>query len=105
MESLTATARVGRWEGPDTVPVPLRESASKLEEHLDAAKRLAGGIHGGRQPAAASLTAMAGALGRLDAAHLEYRRRIGDAPSQTREAALELDGEVDAVKGESHRWV
>ncbi|WP_394843115.1 hypothetical protein LZC95_39445 [Pendulispora brunnea] len=106
MESMTATARIGRWEGPDAVPVPLRESASKLAHHLDAAKRLAGGIRDGRQPAtaAASLNAMSGALGRLDAAHLEYRRRIDEAPAQSREAALDLDGEVDTVKSESHTW-
>src|SRR5882757_3230002 len=38
MESLAATARISRWEGPDTVPTPLRESASKVLYHLDSAK-------------------------------------------------------------------
>jgi len=104
MESLVATARVSRWEGPDAVPAPLRESASKFPHHLEAAKRLASGIDTGR-PAAASLKAMSGALGRLDAAHLAYRRRIDEAPAESREAALDLDAEVDAIKGESASWV
>jgi len=104
MESLVATARISRWEGPETVPTPLRESASKLLYHLDSAKRLAGGIHAGSQPAVGPLTAMSGAVGRLDAAHLEYRRRLDEAPAQQREAAMDLDYEIDAVKGEAHRW-
>ncbi|WP_394835933.1 hypothetical protein LVJ94_03365 [Pendulispora rubella] len=104
MDSLVATARISRWEGPETVPAPLRESASKLVHHFDSAKRLAGGIHAGPQPVLAPLAAMSGAVGRLDAAHLEYCRRLDEAPAQQREAAMDLDYEIDAVKGEAHRW-
>jgi len=50
---------------------------------------------------------MSAAAKRLDAAYLEYQRRMDTASAGAAErtaAAMDLDYELDAVKGESHRW-
>jgi hypothetical protein len=104
VESLDATARISRWETGESAPEPLQQSAAKLTERLGAANRLASGKFVGPTPVVASLTGMSGAIKRLDAAYVQYRRRIDGAPGELGEAAGELDAEIDSVKTDVERW-
>ncbi len=102
VESLEADVRVGRWDGPEAVPEPLRKSAEKVVERLTAANRLASDRFLGSAAVVASLTAMSDAARRLDAAYVESRKPHG--PGYRDEAALTLSRAIDAVKGEADRW-
>jgi hypothetical protein len=101
VESLEAEVRLGRWDGPEDVPEPLKKSAAKLEERLSAATRLASDSFVGPPAVVASLKAMSSAARRLDAAYIESRKRT--ATDRT-EAATVLSAEVDAVKAEASEW-
>ncbi|HEY2515534.1 MAG TPA: hypothetical protein VGI39_31920 [Polyangiaceae bacterium] len=96
VESLEADIRVGRWEGPEAVPEPLKKCASRLVERLAAANRLASDHFVGSPAVVASLSAMSEAARRLDAAYVESQR--SGALSHAGDAAMTLSREIDAVK-------
>jgi hypothetical protein len=104
VESLDATARITRWRASESVPEPLKESASKLVERLGSANRLASDRYTGPPPVVACLDAMIGATKRLDAAYAEFLRVGDEGSAQRQEAALVLDDEISGVKAESHSW-
>ena len=104
VESLDATARITRWRASETVPEPLRESASRLIERLGSANRLASDRYTGPPPVVACLDAMIGATKRLDAAYAEFLRGGDEGSAQRQEAALTLEDEISGVKAESHSW-
>lgn len=104
MESLDATVRIMRWKGAEGVPEPLKVSAAKLLDRLGKADRLANGSFSGTPADTAKVTAMCTAMKRLDAAYVAYRQALDTAPSQSDEAALALDAEIDEVKGDARRW-
>jgi hypothetical protein len=100
MESLDATARLSRWNSSEAAPDPLLQCAAMLDERLDAANRLASGNFAGAGQVVASLTAMSGAIKRLDAAYVQYRSRIESKPDDRDEAAFVLDAEIGSVRVE-----
>jgi hypothetical protein len=77
VESLEATVRVARWSGPEAIPTPLENSASKLLDHLGSANRFAADRYLGSPPVVACMTAMSAATKVLDGAYVEYRRLAG----------------------------
>lgn len=103
VESLDATVRVARWEGPEAVPAPLQSSASKLLDNLGSANRFAADRYIGSPPMVACMNAMSAATKSLDGAYVEYRRHLGTPETMDR-AAMALDHEIDAVKATSDRW-
>jgi hypothetical protein len=103
VESLDATARLSRWGEAEAAPEPLRQSAAKLGERLGAAKRLASGKFVGAERTVVSLTAMSGAIERLDSAYVQYRRRIESKPDEREEAAVAFDAELGSVKVDVER--
>jgi hypothetical protein len=101
VESLEAHARLGRWEGPEEVPEPLKKSAAKVVERLTAATRLASDSLVGPPAVVAALKAMSGAARRLDAAYVESSKL---SETNRTEAATVLSAEVDAVKADAAQW-
>ena len=104
VESLDATVRINRWEGTETIPAPLQDSASKLLDRLGQANRYASDKYSGPPPVVACMNAMSVATKRLDAAYVEYRRHLGAAPAKRDEAAVAFDHEINGVRAESHTW-
>jgi hypothetical protein len=101
-ESLDATARICRWEGPDGIPEPLQQSASKLLERLGAANRLMTGHLSGPPDIVAKLTRIRAAIRRLDGAYVEYLQRIEGGPPGRDQAAAMLDLEICGAKTDAH---
>ena len=104
LESLEATVRVARWSGPEPIPTPLNNSASKLLDHLGSANRFAADRYLGPPPVVACMTAMSAATKVLDGAYVEYRRHIEGQKAELDLAAMALDHELDGVKATSHQW-
>ena len=104
VESLDATIRVARWSGPEAIPTPLENSASKLLDHLGSANRFAADRYLGPPPVVACMTAMSAATKILDGAYVEYRRHIEGEKAEVERAAMALDHELDRVKATSHQW-
>jgi hypothetical protein len=101
VESLEATLRVTRWVGPEVVPEPLKESASRLVTRLGTADRLASGVFKGSPSDSARVDAMLGAMRRLDAAYVAYRKRLESTPNDSDGAAAALDIEIGEVKADA----
>lgn len=105
VESLDATVRLARWsDSPEAIPEPLRQSATQLLDRLGTANRLATGKFQGSPTVVASMTAIAAAIARLDAAFVQYRKITETAPSQKDEAAIALDSEIGNVKADAEKW-
>ena len=104
VESLDATVRLARWNSPEAVPEPLRQSATQLLDRLGTANRLATGKFQGSPTVVASMTAIAAAIARLDAAFVQYRKITETAPAQKDEAANQLDSEIGNVKADAEKW-
>ena len=104
VESLDATVRVARWPGPEAIPAPLQNSASKLLDHLGSANRFAADRYVGPPPVVGCMTAMSAATKLLDAAYVEYRRHLDGSSEDVERAAMDLDHEIDAVKATSGQW-
>ena len=98
MESLDATVRVARWNDGESVPDPLKESASRLLARLGTADRLSSASFTGSATDVARVTAMRSAMRRLDAAYVAYRQRLTGAPGEQDRAATALGVEIDEVK-------
>ncbi len=104
LDSLDATVRVARWSGPEAIPAPLENSASKLVDHLGSANRFAADRYVGSPPVVACMTAMSAATKVLDGAYVEYRRHLEGQKEDLERAAMALDHEIGAVKATSHLW-
>ena len=104
VESLDATARLSRWDGDESTPEPLQQSAAKLDERLNAANRLAAEKFVGATPVVTLLTGMSAAIKRLDEAYVQYRYRIDSKPGELEAAAVALDAEIGNVKAEAQSW-
>jgi hypothetical protein len=104
LESLDATVRVARWSGPEAIPTPLQNSASKLLDHLGSANRFAADRYNGSPPVVACMTAMSAATKVLDGAYVEYRRHLDGQKDELDQAAMALDHELDRAKATSHQW-
>lgn len=100
VESLEATVRVAEWDGAETVPEPLKDSASKLMTRLGTADRLAAGVFKGTIADVARVTSMTSAMRRLETAYVAYRKRLDTTPERAK-AAEELVATLDQVKSES----
>lgn len=99
IESLEATVRVSTWSGDESIPEPLKESASQLVARLGTANRLASDTFNGSGTDTARVGTMCAAMRRLDAAYVTYRQHIA-TPAERTEAAMTLDAEVTEVKAE-----
>lgn len=104
MESLDATVRVARWPGPEAIPAPLEDSASKLLDRLGSANRFAADRYLGSPPLVECTSAMSEATKVLDAAYVEYRRHLAGSSEEQARAAMSLDHEIDTVKATAARW-
>jgi hypothetical protein len=104
VESLDATARLSRWDGTETAPEPLTQSAAKLTERLRAANQLAADKFVGAPPVVSMLTGMSAAIKRLDEAYVQYRHRVDEKPAELDQAAVALDAEIGNVKAEAESW-
>ena len=103
IESLDATVRIARWEaGAEPIPDPLSEAATKLQQRLGTAIRLAAGTFHGAPAVVASTDAMKEAARGLDAAFVAYCKRVDGG--RTQEAVLDLDAELGRFKRDAHRW-
>ncbi len=104
VESLDATIRVARWSGPEAIPVPLDNSASKVLDHLGSANRFAADRYSGSPPVIACMTAMSAATKTLDGAYEEFRRHLEGQKTELDQAALALAHELDGVNATSDQW-
>lgn len=104
LESLDAYVRVQRWSESGDLPEPLRTAATKLNDRLAAAARLASGVFVGTPADSNKVTAMCSAMRRLDAAYMTYRRQIGQDPAQETIAGAALAEEIVEVRGSHHEW-
>ena len=95
VESLEATVRIARWPDgeAEAVPGPLRASVALLVERLGKANRLAADKFVGSPRSIAALTAMSGAITRLDRAYVAYLK----APDEE-ESAILLGTEIARVR-------
>ena len=95
VESLEATVRIGRWQGQDDLPDPLRESAALLSDRLGRANRVAKDKFNGSISSIAAITAMSSAIQRLDIAFVAYR-----SSRDERATSAALDAEIARVRSE-----
>jgi hypothetical protein len=98
IESLDATVRLTGWSGEETVPEPLKQSASSLITRLGTADRLASASFSGTVADVARVNLMLGGMRRLDAAYVAYRQRLQGSPSDRAGAAPALHAEIDEVR-------
>ena len=105
MESLDATVRISRWtDTTESVPEPLQRAATQLLDRLGTANRLAAGKFAGSAVLIASMTEISGAIHKLDAAFVEFRRTLAGSPTQKTDGASALDAELESVRAEAARW-
>lgn len=100
VESLDATVRVARWNSEESVPEPLKGSASRLVERLGTADRLASGTFNGSVGDMARVKTMCGAMKRLDASYVTYRQAT---PKDRDGAAMTLDSDVHEIRADLER--
>jgi hypothetical protein len=104
VESLDATVRISSWTGTESVPEPLEQNAARLNERLGVANRLATDKFAGSPAVLAAITAMSGAISRLDVAFVAYRRTQAGSADQKTQGAHTLDQELAGVRADAHRW-
>jgi hypothetical protein len=100
IESLEATVRVTAWTGEETVPEPLKESASRLVDRLGTADRLASGAFAGSAVDIARVKSMCDAMRRLDAAYVIYRQKL---ETEKDSAGMNLGAELEEIKADVRR--
>jgi hypothetical protein len=101
IESLDATVRVTRWTGAESVPEPLKESASRLLSRLGAADKLVAGGFMGSPADVARVNAMRGAIRRLDAAYVTHRHALAGTASERDSAASALTAEIEEIRADA----
>ncbi|MBK7580180.1 MAG: hypothetical protein IPI67_08260 [Myxococcales bacterium] len=101
VESLDATVRLAQWDGTESVPDPLKDSASSLMARLGTADRLAAGVFKGTIADVARVTALTDAMRRLEVAYVSYRKNSGGAAGNGDKATRELSTTLDEVKAQS----
>jgi hypothetical protein len=98
LESIEAMLRVRRWEGPDEIPAPLKQTAHSLVEQLSTADRLTATVYRGNPADVGRAEAIVAALRRLDTAYVSFLRSVERAPGALEAAAAALTQEIDQVK-------
>ena len=105
IDSLDATVRIARWEGEgDPIPLPLLQSAARLQDRLGSATRLANGKFVGAPAVVNTSDAIKEAIQTLDGAFLVYCRRVDGTVDERQEAAMTLDAVLGRVKLTAGRW-
>jgi hypothetical protein len=104
LESLDAFVRVSRWTEPGDPPEPLKSAAAKLVDRLGTAHRLSSGTFVGTPADTSKVTAMCGAMKRLDAAYVVYRQQLEWSPDQGNTAAGTLEAEIGEVRTGADEW-
>jgi hypothetical protein len=94
VESLSAVARICRWEGPDSAPEALQQTAARVLDRLATANRLTGCHLVGRPDVIAVLSRICSAIQKLDKAYVEYRHSVTGTPQECARAAADLDFEI-----------
>lgn len=97
-EALAAVALVCRWEGPDSAPDELQQTAAKVLDRLGMANRLSACHLVGRPAIVARLSQIVSAIQKLDKAYVEYRRSVAGTPQERAQAAADLDSELGGAK-------
>ncbi len=103
IESLDAHVRLSRWAESEPVPEPLATARTMLVTRLGVADRLASSRFVGAPSDVAKVTAMRGAMKRLDLAYVAFCKH-GAAPGDDAEAASQLEAEIAATSDLSHEW-
>jgi hypothetical protein len=98
-ESLDALVRVSRWTGAEAPPEELSAAVSKLVDRLGVASRLVSNPFQGTPADIRKVSAMCGAMRRLDAAYVAYRKRIASTPEHLVDAATALELEMSEAAG------
>jgi len=104
IDSISATSRLKRWDGADSIPESLRQSALQLDKRLEAANKLSSSGFVGNTLVVSRLNGISDAIRRLDRAYSEYKTRTEQHPTELALALDALDAEVDEVKVDSERW-
>jgi hypothetical protein len=104
LDSIDATSRLKRWDASDSFPESMRQSATQLDQRLEAANKLAASSYVGNTLVVSRLNGISDAIRRLDRACTDFRVRIAQDPTQLSAALDAMDAEVDEVKNESERW-
>jgi hypothetical protein len=104
LESLDAYVRVERWSESGDVPEPLNTAATRLNDRLAVADRLAAGVFVGTPTDSNKVTAMCSAMKRLDAAFLTCRRQVERDPTKGALAFAALEAEIGEVRGSHDQW-
>jgi hypothetical protein len=101
LESLDATVRLKRWTGEESVPEPLKESASRLITRLGTVDRLASSQFKGNAADVARVNALVGAMRRLDTAYVAFCQESERGPREREKAAEVLGSAIDATRAEA----
>ncbi len=100
VESLDATLRLANWDGADAVPDPLRDDAARLITRLGTTDRMAAGVFKGNPRDVQSVNELTGAMRRLEAAYMVYRKQLKTVGGAD-EAATKLSAALEQVKAET----
>ena len=98
-ESLDALVRVSRWTGAEPPPEELSAAVSKLVDRLGVASRLVSNPFQGTPADMRKVSAMCGAMKRLDAAYVAYRKQVASTPDHVVDAAAALEFEMSEAAG------
>ena len=99
IESLDAMLRVARWTGEETIPEPLKATASHLATRMGAADRLASARFSGTAKDAVRVNEIVATMRRLDAAYVAFCRQSARTPVARDFAASALAAEIDGARG------
>ena len=100
VESLEAVVRVSRWSDAEAPPEALSDAASKVVDRLGVASRLVSTTFQGTPADTQRVGVLCTTMKRLDAAYVNFRRRVTSSPGQLVDAAAALELEIsDATRG------
>jgi len=98
IESLDAMLTVARWTGEETIPEPLKATASHLATRMGAADRLTSARFAGSTKDAVRVSEMVASMRRLDAAYVAFCRQSARTPVARDFAASALAAEIDGAR-------
>ncbi|MGH7435800.1 MAG: hypothetical protein ACRENE_09005 [Polyangiaceae bacterium] len=105
IDSLDATVSITRWPNVgEPIPLPLLQSAARLQDRLGSATRLANGKFVGAPTFVNTSDAIREAVQALDGAFLVYCRRVDGTADERLEAATALDAVLGRIKLAASRW-
>ncbi len=101
MDSLDATLRLANWDAAESVPEPLRDSASRLMTRLASADRLAAGVFKGNPGDVAKVSSLMDAMRRLESAYVAYRKTASSTSPAGSRATDALVNALSEVRTQS----